>query len=363
MSESTGEGHGTGLRTLLSRRVLAGVLGASPLVITLDGDARKKKRKKCKRGTSRCGKGCCIKGECIFKVKGNHWRLQADCTITRTIEALNPKAITIDGQGHTITMVGAKTGFTGAGLLLVSGSAGGRADVINLTIDGAGLTEPCAVNSTDPIDPAAITFGMTSGRIENVTIANINCTNAIAATLADAASSQTIKVANTRVSATPPAGRAGVGINISGVGRLVASVSASTFTSAALLFNTNVEATVDGCTLASTFIGGLHGASVTVLNSTITNSTVGITAEGTGTTLRATGNTIVGPDDDQGRLISGIDFRPGSSGDVNGNAISNYFVDGSGVGCGIRVATGVNPTIGTNTFPPPGNEQDVCLNA
>lgn len=74
------------------------------------------------------------------------------------------------------------------------------------------------------------------------------------------------------------------------------------------------------------------------------------------------GNTITGPDDDQGQLIAGIDFRAGSGGSATGNAISNYFVDGPSFGCGIRVATGVTPTLDANTFPPPGNEQDVCPN-
>jgi hypothetical protein len=348
------------------RAILGGALGSglTGLIGRTVAAKNGKREKKCKRPSVRCGKACCVRGECLFKVKGKRWLLQADCAITRTIRI--SRGITVDGQGHTIAMAGAKTGYEGAGLLAVAGSAGGRANVVNLTIDGAGLTGPCALNGSDPPDPAAIHFGQTSGRIEDVTIVNVTCTSAIAATASGSPVKHTIEVVNTRVTATPPADRAGVGINVgaTGAARLVANIVNSEFTSAALLFNTNVDGTVDNCAITTGFIGGLHGANVTVKNTTITNAILGISAEGTGTTLTATGNTIVGPDDDMNLLITGIHFRPGSSGSVNGNAISNYVVDDSGEGCGIRVDPGTGEvTIGTNSFPPPANERDVCLPA
>jgi hypothetical protein len=350
-----------------SRRTILGLVlgsGLAGLIAPADAAKNRKRKKKCKRPSVRCSKTCCVKGECLFNVKGKRWLLQADCPITRTIQI--PKGITVDGQGHTISMAGAKTGYAGAGLVAVAGAAGGRANVVNLTIDAAGLTGPCAVNGSDPLDPAAILFGQTSGRIEGVTIVNITCTGAIVATVSDSRVDHTIEVVNTRVTATPPADRAGVGINVgaNGPSRLIANIVNSEFTSAAVLFNTNVDGTVDDCTFTAGFIGGLHGANVTVKDTTMTNAVVGISVEGAGSTLTATGNTIVGPDDDMNLLITGIDFRPGSSGSVNGNAISNYVVDGPCEGCGIRVDPGAGDVaIGTNSFPPPANERDICLPA
>ncbi len=213
---------------------------------------------------------------------------------------------------------------------------------------------------------AGIFAGSGLAGVVSLTITNLNCANAIAATGFGASVNHTVEVANTTIMADPPANRAGVGINVGATGpsRLIANIVNSEFTSAAVLFNTSVGGTVDDCTITAGFIGGLRGANVTVKNTTMTDAVVGISVEGAGSTLTATGNTIVGPDDDMNLLITGIDFRPGSSGSVNGNAISNYVVDGPSEGCGIRVDPGAGDVaIGTNSFPPPANERDVCLPA
>lgn len=337
-------------RRLLAASALAGAV-APLLAAELPA-----KKKKCKKPKVRCGKKCCNPGECSFKKKGKRWNLRASCTITRGIDL--PNGVTLDGKGKTITMAGPKTGYTAGGV----NAGAGQASVINLTIDGGGLTEACSTSAGQPNDPPAIVFGQTSGRIENVTVTNVNCAAAIAASVDAAAPEQTIEVVNSKVFVVPPPDRVGIGINVGGPGHLIARVSGSEFTSAAILFNTNVDATVDGCSVAASFISGLNGSRLTVTNSTITNTTVGLIAEGANTTLTATGNTIVGPGPITTVIPNGIDFRPGSRGSVSNNAISNYFVDGPSVGCGIAVQPGAGPVdIGANTFPPPGNEQDVCL--
>jgi hypothetical protein len=342
----------------ISRRALlpgVALLFAGQALPVTAKKGKNKNKKKCRKPSVRCGKSCCVNGECQFKVKGKRWILQADCTITQTIEI--PKGITIDGNGKTIAMSGPNSGYTLAGLLVV----GGRANVVNLTIDGSGLSEQCAFDGSDP---GAISFGQASGRIENVSIANVYCIGAIMASVYETTRVHTISVARSRVTADPPPGQIGMGINFSGVGgkHLVATITDSEFIDAAILLSDNIEGTVEGCDVAKGYIDARRGAHVTVSNNTITDCLTGVFAEEPGSVLHVTGNTIIGPDDDQNVVIAGIDFRPGTSGSASGNAISNYFVDGPGpsVGCGISVATGATPTIGTNTFPSPGNEQNVC---
>jgi hypothetical protein len=324
---------------------ISGLAGLVPL----PGVAKKRKnrKKKCKKLFS--------PSDCRFKKKGKRRILCADCTISQTIQL--PNGITLDGNGKTITLSPAQSAQRLVGLLAVSGEA----NVVNLTIDGGASGETCVVGD----GPDGIHFQDSSGRIENVTIVNVNCGNAIAANVKASATERTIEVANSRVTAARPDPNSSTGVNFGtqGPGRLVASISDSTFTAAEVLFNGEVEATVDGCTLTATFISGLNGPHVTVTNTTITDAPVGIIGDGANTVMTVTGNTIVGPTDDPDVVVTGVDFRPGSSGSVNNNAISNYFVDDSpSVGCGIRVAAGAGEvTFGANTFPPPGNEQDICL--
>lgn len=344
--------------SLAAGTLLAGLV---PLPGLAKKGKHKNKRKKCKKPKIKCGKKCFPPGDaCRFNKKGKRWILCADCTISQTIQL--PNGVTLDGNGKTITMSGPKSGYAVCGVAaVVNPGEAGQANVVNLTLDGGGLSEPCSVDGSN--EPCGIVFGQTSGRIENVTITNINCTAAILASVDGRTPERTIEVVNSRITADPPPGRGGFGINFSsiGAGRLVAHVSESEFTSAALLFNSNVEATVDGCSLTATSISGFNGAHVTVSNSTITDAGVGVSGESANTVMTVTGNTIVGPDDDDEFLVAGIQFGPGSSGSVSGNAISNYFDDSPGVGCGIRVSADAGDvTIGTNTFPPPGNEQDVC---
>jgi hypothetical protein len=325
---------------------LSGLVG----IVPLSGVARKRKnkKKKCKKRFP--------PSACRFKKKGNRRILCADCTISQTIQL--PNGVTLDGNGKTITLSPAQS----APRLIGLHAGSGEANVVNLTIDGGATGESC----NDGDGPDGIHFQDSSGRIENVTIVNVNCGNAIAANVSASSTERTIEVTNSSVTAARPDPNSNTGVNFgaTGAGRLVARISDSTFTAAEVLFNGEVEATVDGCTLTATFLSGSNGAHVTVTDTTITESTVGIIGEGPNTVMTVTGNTIVGPDDDMDVLITGVDFRPGSSGSVSNNAISNYFVDGPSVGCAIRVDPDAGEvSIGTNTFPPPGNEQNVCFDA
>lgn len=362
MADASTSGNVTQSATRFSRRLLAGALAGFSLASGPDSGAGKKRKKKCKRGTSRCGKACCVKGECVFKVKKKRWLLQSDCTITRTIEIQSPAGLVIDGQNHTISMSGPKTGFHLAGLLVSSDEEGGQVDIANLTVNGAAVTGVCSVSPTDPLDPNGIYIGNTSGKIDNVTLTDIPCTRALAITNNNVTPAQTFTVNNIHVATKLPAARAGLGLGAAanGPGRLTVSVTGSTFADSSVDFNSVVTATVDRCTLTKSAIAGLHGARVTVKNSKITNTTVGIYVQEGGTTLSATGNTVTGTGSGEGIETTGIDFRAGSSGSASGNAISNYLDSSPGNACGIRVAPGVSATIGSNTFPAPGNEFDVC---
>jgi hypothetical protein len=102
---------------------------------------------------------------------------------------------------------------------------------------------------------------------------------------------------------------------------------------------------------------------IKVANNTVTDFVTWVTAFGTGTTMTVTGNTIVGPEAHPAVLSAGISCQAASSGSASGNAISNYFTDGAGGGCGSRVEPAVNPTLNATTFPAPGNEPDVWLDA
>ena len=83
-----------------SRRTTVGLAAALGLARLTHGSEMvvgKRKRKKCRKPTVRCGKACCISSECRFKVKGNRWLLQENCTITRSIEVRPRGSMTIDG--------------------------------------------------------------------------------------------------------------------------------------------------------------------------------------------------------------------------------------------------------------------------
>ena len=95
---------------------------------------------------------------CSFAQSRGRWTLQADCELTAALDL--PANITLDGNGHTMSLAGDAEGF-GSAAIRASG-----ADIINLTVDGSKLL-PCA-----PAYFAAITLAA-PGRIADTTVRNL----------------------------------------------------------------------------------------------------------------------------------------------------------------------------------------------
>lgn len=96
---------------------------------------------------------------CTFSRLRGRWTLQADCELTAALEL--PANITLDGDGHTISLTGDAERF-GSAAIRASG-----ANVVNLTVDGSGLL-PCA-----PAYFAAITLAA-PGRISDTTVRDVH---------------------------------------------------------------------------------------------------------------------------------------------------------------------------------------------
>ncbi len=104
--------------------------------------------------------------DCDFKVKGDKWELQGDCTTDGTIFV--PDGVTLDGKGHTITAVDpAGDHFRGA----VVKNAGSTAHVKKLVVTTDGLANACD-SGADRL--AGIMFEGASGSIEHNTVIGIN---------------------------------------------------------------------------------------------------------------------------------------------------------------------------------------------
>jgi hypothetical protein len=95
---------------------------------------------------------------CRFIQAESVWTLEADCTITRTLEL--PPGVSLDGNGKTIALAGNAERFHSVAIR-VSG-----ATVRNLTIDGSGLEATC------PGYVAALVVSG-PGRIEHTTVSNV----------------------------------------------------------------------------------------------------------------------------------------------------------------------------------------------
>lgn len=95
---------------------------------------------------------------CTFTRRRAQWTLQADCEISAPLDL--PSLVTLDGDGHTITLVGDAEGYASAAIRTTGG------DIVNLTVDGTKLL-PLA-----PAYFAAIAFAA-PGRIAHTTVRNI----------------------------------------------------------------------------------------------------------------------------------------------------------------------------------------------
>lgn len=95
---------------------------------------------------------------CTFARKRGRWTLQADCELSAALDL--PNNVTLDGDGHTITLMGDAEGFESAAIRVNGG------DLVNLTVDG---------NQLLPLAPAyfaAIAFAA-PGLVSHTTIRNI----------------------------------------------------------------------------------------------------------------------------------------------------------------------------------------------
>ncbi len=322
---------------------------------------KKKKKKKCKRPRVKCGKACCAKGQrclggrcavpCAFVTAGAVMTLQASCTTTATIEV--PDGATLEGDGKTIRLAGGASGFLFGGVANVPGAA--SFTVQNLTVDGSGLSRPCDA-------PRVVGIGCSAAEceLENVTVENL-CAPAVSAgggplgqslaVLGSAFRNNTVSqdgaialfapveatITDSAFSGIPN----GYGV-LAAAGGVTATVADSTFE------DVRIAAEVRG---ESNFT--ISGNQMLRVNS-------GASAD-EGSAMAVTGNTIVGPG--SGRLLAGVYFGVDTTGEVSGNAISNFLDSGQpDPSCGIWVEANAGAVaIGANTFPvPPGNEQNVC---
>jgi hypothetical protein len=96
--------------------------------------------------------------QCRFSRGFGRWTLQGDCELSAALEL--PANVTLDGDGHTISLHGDAEGFESAAIR----STGG--DVVNLTVDGSGLL------AAAPAYFAAIALAA-PGRITRTTVRNI----------------------------------------------------------------------------------------------------------------------------------------------------------------------------------------------
>ena len=365
---------------LASRRLTLGRLGAFGLAggaravlgLTSSQEADARKKKKCKKPKVKCGKKCCAAGQvcasgkcapgCKFTKTPTLWTLQADCTTTSIIDI--PDGVTLEGNNKTVSMAGKANA-----LLTAIRARGGGAGLKNITVDGSGLTGPCGAPT------AAILFSNTTGEVFRATVQHISCGHAIAAVVGqDAEATQTVNVQDvTVIDVNHQDGNEVAAVIYNGVSTehgLSGTTIVSFFQNVTIgvLLVGNVEIIVETNDMVEVSNAGIiasAGAIGTATGNTVTGATFGMgVAEFSPllgpSTLTATGNTIVGPGPVPGPAF-GVAFFDGTEGSVDGNTISNYFDSAGTDGCGIFVADNAGDvTVGANTFPDPGNEQNVC---
>lgn len=100
---------------------------------------------------------------CTFSRQRGCWTLLGDCELSAALEV--PADVTLDGDGHTITLTGDAERFESAAIRLLG------TDIFNLTVDGSLLRSPA------PAYFAAIAIAA-PGRISHTTVRNIQFTGA-----------------------------------------------------------------------------------------------------------------------------------------------------------------------------------------
>ncbi len=363
-------------RRTTARALVVRAIGVLGLAATHDAEAKKKTKKKkkktCKSPNTKCGKnGCCKPGQacrngacqglCTFTKTATTWTLQRDCVTTFPIDI--PDGVALDGDGHTIVMVGKPIS-----LRYGVGVQGVTATVRNLTLDGSGVTSTCADRGV------GILVGDASAVIEDTTITGLaaSCGDAIRVIVGNSALEQTVDIDTVSIA------DAQVGINTSAINKLTLIVTECDMQDVnfGIQVQYNVEATIDSNEIAANTYGVVVLASasvnaapdVTARDNTVTGAQIGMSvalaeAETSSVTptLDATGNVLVGPGPIAAGGTHGLFFGKQAAGSANTNTISNFFDNRANVGCGIFVAANAGAVaIGTNSFPAPANEQNVC---
>lgn len=165
---------------------------------------------------------------CAFARGGTEWTLEADCVLRAPLAV--PAGVSLDGGGHTISLVGDAAAFESAAVRVAGG------DVTALTIDGSRL------DTTAPGWFAAITLGA-PGRVADVTVANLQFSEPlsvigieVAAFAGQAAVLDSVTLVNI----------AGAGVLACGDGALTVRDLTACDVSAAIQLNGAVSATVSG---------------------------------------------------------------------------------------------------------------------
>lgn len=242
---------------------------------------------------------------CVFTKTATTWTLQKDCTATQVIQI--DQSVTVDGGGHTISLKG-DAGTFRMGLYVASQTV----TIRNLVVDGSGVKH--SGTCSGPL--SAIRFANASGRVENVAVRNLL-----------------------------PQGEC-----------LAHGIHVDRFGSPPAIDVAVVQSTVEDIGQAGIRFELSTGGSVA--DSAIRRCPYGIHLDNTRPTT-VERNTLVGPDERAsfGILVNG---RGGTTA-VNDNAVSGYADPGPPAPCGINVLQfAVGVTLSGNTFPAPGNEQDVC---
>lgn len=192
-----------------------------------------------------CASGQCAT-PCVLENVGAALQLRADCVTSSTI--VIPDSVDFNGNGKTISLVGEYARFDGNGV------TGRNGRVSNLTVDGSGLSGPCA-SLADGIN----LLGWSAGEIGQVTAQNIRCGIGIAAF-------------------------GPIDILMANVSGARSGTSGVPATAIALAGNNGDPVTVAGCQIRDADIGlGLYpSVNAETFNNDIANVTIGIDIAGSG---------------------------------------------------------------------------------
>jgi nitrous oxidase accessory protein NosD len=226
--------------------------------------------------------------------------LLGDCTTDRPIEV--PAGWTFDGRGHTIVALDPPGGTLTGGVIEITGPSG---NLRNVTIEGAELSAPCAVDDGQTT-LAGVVVRDAAGEITGITVRDL--------VRALPKSVDTPSVAASK--------SCGDGIAVMGsTARVFIDGNAIENVGSAGILVREGEASIARNTVEHAAIFGMiafRGAHVRISpENRVRNGYVGIQFEGPGTGGRVAGNTI------EGTTVAGIIIRSGAQAAVANNTLTN----------------------------------------